>query len=139
MAARDDTALKRLGGGRWQTRDGRFTIEPQSGTWVVVDAEATDELGLALVRGPYGTLTAAKDAIADAREGDAPASPLAGALARVADMAEPQASDPRRGRRRQKVEGQATPATEPTPAPTGPERARGAVAGSSWRHGRARS
>jgi len=31
----DDASLKRLGGGRWQTRDERFTIEPESGTWVV--------------------------------------------------------------------------------------------------------
>ena len=36
MAKPTDDALKRLGGGRWQTRDERFTIEPQSGTWVVV-------------------------------------------------------------------------------------------------------
>ena len=33
-----DEGLKRLGGGRWQTRDERFTIEPQSGTWAVVKA-----------------------------------------------------------------------------------------------------
>ena len=43
-----DASLKRLGGGRWQTRDERFTIEPQSGTWSLVDAEETDELGLPL-------------------------------------------------------------------------------------------
>ena len=44
MAAKDaDGALKRLGGGRWQTRDGRFTIEPQGGAWVVVDAEQSDD------------------------------------------------------------------------------------------------
>ena len=50
-----DESLKRLGGGRWETRDGRFTIEPQSGTWAVVDAEETNELGMPLVRGPeYG-------------------------------------------------------------------------------------
>ncbi|MFI5200311.1 MAG: hypothetical protein ACHQXL_08065 [Candidatus Limnocylindrales bacterium] len=55
----DETALKRLGGGRWQTRDERFTIEPQSGTWVVVDSEQTDDLGLPLVRGPFASLTAA--------------------------------------------------------------------------------
>ena len=71
-----DEALKRLGGGRWQTRDERFTIEPQSGTWVVVDAEQTDELGLALVRGPFGSLGAAKAAIAEARETEPAASPL---------------------------------------------------------------
>ena len=74
--ATDEEGLRRLGGGRWQTRDERFTIEPQSGTWAIVDAEQTDELGLPLVRGPYPTLTAAKAAIADARGSTAPTSPL---------------------------------------------------------------
>ncbi len=73
-------SLKRLGGGRWQTRDERFTIEPQSGTWVVVDAEQTDDLGLPLVRGPYGSLGAAKAAIATARDAQPAASPLAAKL-----------------------------------------------------------
>lgn len=71
-----DEGLKRLGGGRWQTRDERFTIEPQSGTWAVVDAEQTDDLGLPLVRGPYKSLTAAKEAIVAARGEEAPSSPL---------------------------------------------------------------
>jgi hypothetical protein len=74
--ATEEKSLRRLGGGRWQTRDERFTIEPQSGTWAIVDAEQTDELGLPLVRGPYPTLTAAKSAIAEARESAPPASPL---------------------------------------------------------------
>ena len=73
----DDAPLMRLGGGRWQTRDERFTIEPQSGTWVVVDGEQTDDLGMALVRGPFPSLTAAKDAIASARSSAPAASPLA--------------------------------------------------------------
>jgi hypothetical protein len=72
-----DDSLTRLGGGRWQTRDERFTIEPQSGTWVIVDSAQTDELGLPLVRGPFGSLRAAKDAIATARKTAPPASPLA--------------------------------------------------------------
>lgn len=76
----DDAPLKRLGGGRWQTRDERFTIEPQSGTWVVVDAEQTDDLGLPLVRGPFPSLTAAKEAIASARTSDPAQSPLAARL-----------------------------------------------------------
>jgi hypothetical protein len=75
--ADDDRSLKRLGGGRWQTRDERFTIEPQSGTWVLVDAEQTDDLGLPLVRGPYRSLTEAKVAVEAARGTDAPESPLA--------------------------------------------------------------
>ena len=72
----DDAPLKRLGGGRWQTRDERFTIEPQSGTWVVVDAEQTDDFGMPLVRGPYPSLTAAKDAISGARTSEPATSPL---------------------------------------------------------------
>ena len=71
-----DTSLRRLGGGRWQTRDERFTIEPQSGTWVVVDADQTDDLGLPLVRGPFRSLTDAKAAIEGARGSDALRSPL---------------------------------------------------------------
>lgn len=75
--ASETESLKRLGGGRWQTRDGRFTIEPASGTWTVVDAEQTDDLGLPLVRGPYRSLTDAKAGIEEAREGGASSSPLA--------------------------------------------------------------
>ena len=84
-ATEKDEGLKRLGGGRWQTRDERFTIEPQSGTWVVVDAEQTDDLGLALVRGPFASLGAAKEAIATAREAEPVASPLATRLAELRD------------------------------------------------------
>ncbi|MGZ8437873.1 MAG: hypothetical protein ACXWXR_04955 [Candidatus Limnocylindrales bacterium] len=76
-------SLKRLGGGRWETKDGRFAIEPQSGTWVIVDNEQTDELGLPLVRGPFGTLTAAKDAIEAARTEGPRASPLAERIEQV--------------------------------------------------------
>src|SRR3954453_16161074 len=72
-----DESLKRLGGGRWQTRDDRFTIEPQSGTWAVVDAEETDDLGLPLVRGPFRGLTDAKAAIAGARTTGPPPPPPA--------------------------------------------------------------
>jgi len=90
-------SLKRLGGGRWETRDGRFAIEPQSGTWVVVDNSQTDELGLPLVRGPFGSLTAAREAIEGAREAGPAESPLAGRLREVApepDAAEPDTSKP---------------------------------------------
>src|SRR5436190_8906069 len=73
----DDEKLKRLGGGRWETKDGRYSIEPESGTWVVVDNEQTNELGLPLVRGPFPTLTAAREAVQQDR-GEGPAqSPLA--------------------------------------------------------------
>lgn len=81
-ATDDDESLKRLGGGRWQTRDERFTIEPQSGTWAVVDSKQTDDLGLSLVRGPFPSLTAAKAAIASARTSEPATSPLAGRIGR---------------------------------------------------------
>jgi len=84
MAKASDTgkgeALKRIGGGRWETRDGRFQIEPQSGTWVIVDTTQTNEFGLPLVRGPFPSLTAAKAAIESAREAGPVASPLAGRI-----------------------------------------------------------
>ena len=106
-----DEGLKRLGGGRWQTRDERFSVEPQSGTWVLVDAEQTDDLGLPLVRGPFGTLTAAKAAIEAAREGVAPASPLAD---RVANLRERPATKPDRGDAAAKAKA-AKPKAEPEP------------------------
>ena len=70
-------ALRRLGGGRWETKDGRFQIEPQSGTWVIVDTTQENEFGLPLVRGPYPSLGAARDAIESAREAGPVESPLA--------------------------------------------------------------
>ena len=94
MAAKkteDDRSLKRLGGGRWQTRDARFTVEPQSGTWVLVDAEQTDDLGLPLVRGPYRSLTEAKAAVEAARGAERPELPLAG---RVKQGATPRSATP---------------------------------------------
>ncbi len=91
-AADKDEALKRLGGGRWQTRDARFTIEPQSGTWVVVDAEQVDDLGLPLVRGPFGSLGAAKDAIAEARASEPVTSPLAARAERIREDRRPRSA-----------------------------------------------
>jgi hypothetical protein len=69
-------SLRRLGGGRWRSRDGRFTIEPQSGTWVVVDGEQVDDLGLPLVRGPFHSLNDAREAIDGARQAGPADSPL---------------------------------------------------------------
>jgi hypothetical protein len=74
----DAESLRRLGGGRWETQDGRFRIEPQSGTWMVIDAVETDDLGLPLTRGPFRSLSAARDAIAAARAQGPTTSPLAG-------------------------------------------------------------
>jgi hypothetical protein len=89
-------SLKRLGGGHWETRDGRFAIEPQSGTWVVVDNAQTDDLGLPLVRGPFGSLTAAKEAIETARATGPAESPLAERLKQAGSN--PKAGPAERGR-----------------------------------------
>ena len=121
----DQEALKRLGGGRWRTRDERFTIEPQSGTWVIVDAEQTDDLGLPLVRGPFPSLTAAKEAIAAARATAPASSPLpdrAEALRRAPSGDE--TPDPTEGprapdrRRRTRSARATTPAAPPPPTAT---------------------
>jgi sugar/nucleoside kinase (ribokinase family) len=79
--AKDEGSLRRLGGGRWQTRDGRYTIESGSGRWAVVDAEQSNELGLPLVLGPFGSLGEAKAAIANLRVTPSAVSPLAERLA----------------------------------------------------------
>jgi hypothetical protein len=118
MAA--DDSLKRLGGGRWETRDGRFAIEPQSGTWVVVDTEQTDELGLPLVRGPFATLMAAKAAIDGARAAGPAESPLADRLrqAREASAREPRPPKPSKA---SKPSRSPKGAAAPSPAPESPE------------------
>lgn len=109
-----DAPLKRLGGGRWQTRDARFTIEPQSGTWVVVDAEQTDDLGLPLVRGPFGSLTAAKEAIGAAREAQPAVSPLAAHVARLRER--PAKDDDASHEARARSKAKPDPAREAAPA-----------------------
>jgi hypothetical protein len=127
--AADDGSLKRLGGGRWQTRDERFTIEPESGTWVVLDAEQTDDLGLPLVRGPFGSLNAAKLAIADARESVPAVSPLA---AKVAEHRDRPATAPSKALRPHVIEvtppkarpappAETAPRSQPPPRPEPPE------------------
>jgi L-amino acid N-acyltransferase YncA len=77
--AADPTALKRESAGRYVSGDARFAVEQESaGSWVVVDEEQTNELGLPLVRGPFGTLAEAKKAVVAARQAPPPESPLAG-------------------------------------------------------------
>jgi hypothetical protein len=112
-----DEALKRLGGGRWQTRDERFTIEPQSGTWVVLDAEQTDDLGLPRVRGPFGSLRDAKEAIEAARGTEPSASPLAARIEELNDRPATRSdTDERRPKR-----AKGAPAASPPKVPDAPE------------------
>jgi phage terminase small subunit len=110
-------SLKRLGGGRWETRDGRFSIEPQSGTWVIVDNTQTNELGLPLVRGPYPSLTAAKEVIEGARDAGPAESPLAEQLqrAKAAPKAAPAGAAGRAGKAAKPKAG------EPPPTPPEPK------------------
>jgi hypothetical protein len=118
MAAKktdDEGSLKRLGGGRWQTRDERFTIEPQSGTWVIVDGEQTDDLGLPLVRGPFRSLTDAKAAVETARGAAAPESPLADRIKKGDTRRAKAKDDPSAGKR----DGTGAPTRPATP--TAPE------------------
>ncbi len=102
--------LRRLGGGRWETKDGRFQIEPQSGTWVIVDTTQTNEFGLPLVRGPFPSLGAARDAIEVARDEGPATSPLAGRIEQA--RAEPTAGSKKKadgGRRARSKAGAAKP------------------------------
>lgn len=86
--------LKRERAGSYRTVDGRFTVEQTSSGWLVMDAEQTDELGLALARGPFATIDAAREAIAAARTGPAPRSAVRAAPKRkAASTPQPASSD----------------------------------------------
>ncbi|MFL5778561.1 MAG: hypothetical protein ACJ761_06425 [Chloroflexota bacterium] len=72
----DPSKLVRETPGRYRTGDGRFTVEQESaGVWYVADAEQTNEFGLPLLRGPFGTLADARAALGEARDAPAPAAP----------------------------------------------------------------
>jgi ribosomal protein S18 acetylase RimI-like enzyme len=90
MADREQAAdekLKRERAGTYRTADGRFSVEQTSSGWLVMDGEQTDELGLALARGPFVTLDEARAAIATARSGPAPTSPVGATPARKRERA----------------------------------------------------
>ena len=104
--------FKRQGAGLYATTDGRFTIEQASGGWMLTDAEQVNELGMPLVRGPFATLVAAREAAEIARGGPAPTSDLAARMAalpprppREAATAMPEVDEPPAGQ----------PAPEPEP------------------------
>ncbi|HEX5450964.1 MAG TPA: arsinothricin resistance N-acetyltransferase ArsN1 family A [Candidatus Limnocylindrales bacterium] len=107
----DPNALTRESAGRYATADGRFAVEQASaGSWALIDQEGKNELGLPLVRGPFPTLAAARSALAAAREGPAPESPLAARLAKGAESSS-------RGGRPNRREARATRALPPKPSP----------------------
>jgi GNAT superfamily N-acetyltransferase len=114
----EEPPLKRETAGRYRTRDGRFAVEQNSGRWLVVDTEQTDELGLPLIRGPYSTLDEARDAIRTARTGPAPRSTL-GTRAK-APSGKARQDAPAKARRASSKDDAQTPAVEraaPTPPP----------------------
>jgi aminoglycoside 3-N-acetyltransferase I len=106
----EEPPLKRESAGHYRTRDGRFTVEQNSGRWLVLDTEQTDELGLPLVRGPFGSLDESRDAIRAARTGPAPKSTL---------PERAKGGPGRRGAPRQRTSPEATavPEAEAEPAP----------------------
>ena len=99
----DSNKLKREVAGRYSTADGRFTVEQGSGGWMVIDAQETNELGLPLVRGPFDTLDAAREGVAEARAEPTPSSGLTARIEelkrRPAREREPQEARPSRARR----------------------------------------
>jgi ribosomal protein S18 acetylase RimI-like enzyme len=109
----EPTALRRESPGRHVSGDGRFTVEQSSGGWLVEDAAQANELGLPLVRGPFATLAAAKAAVTEAREGPAPASPLAERIAAGAAACRSKPQPAARTRRR----APEPPGTAPEPPP----------------------
>ncbi len=115
-------SLKRLGGGRWASKDGRFTVEPESGTWVLVDNEQTDELGLPLVRGPFPSLTAARAAIHEGRDAGPVASPLAARIERAKSDGSSRSthSATKTSKGRPAVASRRTAKPEPAPEPEPP-------------------
>jgi ribosomal protein S18 acetylase RimI-like enzyme len=108
----DPDKLKRETAGRYVTGDGRFTVEGGSNGWTVLDAEQADDFGLPLVRGPYATLDAAREAMAAARQGPTPISDLA-------DRPRPKAAKAGRARTtRADPTAEPTEPSEPSPPPT---------------------
>jgi len=114
--AADPSALKRVEAGAYRSGDGRFMVQQASGRWLVTDEAQHDDLGLPLVRGPFGTLDEARAAIAEARSEPAPASDLP---RRIADRARGSATGPAwpSEHRQSKADRNATSRAKPRGAP----------------------
>jgi hypothetical protein len=66
-ATADPNKLTRRKAGTYQTADERFEVRQAALGWFLIDSTATDELGQELVRGPFPTLGAVREALPDAR------------------------------------------------------------------------
>lgn len=56
--------LRRERQGRYRSADDRFAIEQAGTVWYLTDEARRDELGQALLLGPYASLAEARDALA---------------------------------------------------------------------------
>jgi hypothetical protein len=63
----DPNKLIRRQAGTYGTADDRFEVRHEGGRWFLVDAQRTDELGQALVQGPFPSLNAVREAVPEAR------------------------------------------------------------------------
>jgi hypothetical protein len=66
----DPNKLVRREAGTYRSADDRFEVRGEGSRWFLVDAQQTDELGQELVRGPFATLNAVRQAIPEARRAD---------------------------------------------------------------------
>lgn len=66
-AAPDPDKLERQQAGTYRTADERFDVRQADQGWFLVDSQQTDGFGQPLVRGPFATLQAVRDAIPEAR------------------------------------------------------------------------
>jgi GNAT superfamily N-acetyltransferase len=111
----DPDKLVREKAGEYRTGDGRFTVQSQaSGAWFVVDSEQLDELGMARVLGPFGTLDDAKAAINQARSAPPITSILKARAQRATKTSGKGATD------RSRAEGRAERASKTPPKPKPP-------------------
>jgi hypothetical protein len=60
--------LVRQAAGSYLSGDGRFEVRQSDGNWYVVDREQANEFGQELIRGPYGSMKDASQALAGARD-----------------------------------------------------------------------
>jgi hypothetical protein len=68
-------ALVREKAGRYRSGDERFAVRQDGGEWFVTDSQQTNEFGLEMVLGPFGTIALAREAMASQREHPAGSQP----------------------------------------------------------------
>ncbi|CAN5598609.1 hypothetical protein BH23CHL7_BH23CHL7_22420 [soil metagenome] len=66
----DPNKLVRQSAGSYRTGDDRFEVRGEANRWFLVDTTQTDGLGQELIRGPFATLDAVRDAIPEARRAE---------------------------------------------------------------------